>query len=94
MNNFLVLKKNKELKEKIEKFLKPEVFRDPIYGYIYFDYVFLKKIVDTSVMQRLRRIKQLGCVNIVYHGAEHSRFTHSLGVYELARKFLETNSFF
>ncbi|WP_153368987.1 HD domain-containing protein [Candidatus Phytoplasma sacchari] len=94
MTNFFEFKKNKELEKKLDKFLKPEVFRDPIYGYIYFDYVFLKKIVDTSVMQRLRRIKQLGCVNIVYHGAEHSRFTHSLGVYELARKFLETNSFF
>ncbi|MBP3059276.1 HD domain-containing protein [Texas Phoenix palm phytoplasma] len=43
-------------------------------------------------MQRLRRIKQLGCVNIVFHGAEHSRFTHSLGVYELARRFFETNN--
>ncbi|KXT29399.1 HD domain protein [Candidatus Phytoplasma oryzae] len=90
ITNFLKLENNK----KLEKFLKPEVFRDPIYGYIYFNYVFLKKIIDTSVMQRLRRIKQLGCVSIVYHGAEHSRFTHSLGVYELARKFLETNSFF
>ncbi|WCA22565.1 HD domain-containing protein [Candidatus Phytoplasma oryzae] len=94
MTYFIKLKINKKIYEKLEKFLKPEVFRDPIYGYVYFDYVFLKQLVDTSVMQRLRRIKQLGCVNIVYHGAEHSRFTHSLGVYELARKFLETNSFF
>jgi HD superfamily phosphohydrolase len=86
--------KYQELEDKLEKFIKPEVLRDPIYGYIYFDYVFLKYIINTSVMQRLRRIKQLSCVNIVFHGAEHSRFTHSLGVYELSRKFLETNSFF
>ncbi|MDV3205381.1 MAG: HD domain-containing protein [Weeping tea tree witches'-broom phytoplasma] len=79
--------------KEIIKFAKSEVFRDPIYGYIFFDYVFLEELINTSFFQRLRRIRQLGCVNIVFPGAEHSRFTHSLGVYELARRFLENNRF-
>jgi hypothetical protein len=40
-------------------------------------------------MQRLRRIKQLGGTNQVYHAAEHSRFSHSLGVYEICRRMIE-----
>jgi HD superfamily phosphohydrolase len=76
-----------------EKFNRPEVFRDPIYGYIYLDYIFLEKLINTKVFQRLRRIKQLSFVNVVFHGAEHSRFSHSLGVYELSRRFLETHKF-
>lgn len=39
-------------------------------------------------MQRLRRIKQLGGTYMVFHTAEHSRFSHSLGVYEMARKII------
>ncbi len=76
-----------------EKFHRPEVFRDPIYGYIYLDYLFLEKLINTKVFQRLRRIKQLSFVNVVFHGAEHSRFSHSLGVYELSRRFIETHKF-
>ncbi|MFP7699582.1 MAG: HD domain-containing protein [Candidatus Phytoplasma pyri] len=75
--------------KQIKQFNRPEVFRDPIYGYIYLDYIFLEKLIDTKAFQRLRRIRQLGCANIVFHSAEHSRFTHSLGVYELSRRFLE-----
>jgi HD superfamily phosphohydrolase len=73
----------------LKKFLRSEVFRDPIYGYIYIEYELIEKLIDTSIFQRLRRIKQLSAANIVFHGAEHSRFTHSLGVYELARRFLK-----
>lgn len=69
---------------------RPEVFNDSIYGYIYIHYDFIKQLINTSPMQRLRRIKQLSCVHIVFSCAEHSRFSHSLGVYELARRFLET----
>src|SRR5690606_6333206 len=37
---------------------------------------------------RLRRIRQLGASFLTFHGAEHSRFSHSLGVYEIARKVI------
>ncbi|TVY12121.1 HD domain-containing protein [Candidatus Phytoplasma pini] len=79
------------LRNKDNKILKKEVFNDPIYGYIYFDYSFLKELINTEVFQRLRRIRQLSCVNIVFGSSEHSRFMHSLGVYELSRRFLENN---
>ena len=44
------------------------------------------KILDTVEMQRLRRIKQLGFTNLVYPGANHTRFEHSIGTLFLANK--------
>ena len=52
--------------------------RDPIHGFIELEHVFLK-IIDTPAFQRLRGIRQLGCVNLVYPGANHTRFSHSVG---------------
>ncbi|KAG8641741.1 deoxynucleoside triphosphate triphosphohydrolase SAMHD1 homolog isoform X2 [Manihot esculenta] len=57
--------------------------RDNVHGYIYLDPIFLK-FVDTEQFQRLRDMKQLGLTYLVYPGAVHSRFEHSLGVYWLA----------
>lgn len=45
----------------------------------------LRKLIDTSEFQRLRHIRQNGLANLVFHGAEHSRFCHSMGVMYLAR---------
>jgi len=44
----------------------------------------VRAVLDTVAMQRLREISQLGLVSLVYPGAVHSRFEHSLGVYRLA----------
>ncbi len=44
------------------------------------------ELIDSSPFQRLRRIKQLGPAYLTFHGAESSRFTHSLGVFHLARR--------
>src|SRR5690554_3303174 len=57
--------------------------RDPIHGYIKLSGL-AQALADTPPMQRLRWIKQLGLANLVYPGANHSRFEHSLGVYHLA----------
>lgn len=46
-------------------------------------------LLNSPVMQRLRRIKQLGFSNLVYPSADHSRFSHSLGVYHVARRYAE-----
>ncbi len=49
----------------------------------------IMELIDSPAFQRLRRIKQLGPAFLTFHGAESSRFTHSLGVFHVARKFLE-----
>lgn len=53
--------------------------RDPIYGFIFLHDREMK-IMNSSLFQRLRRIKQLALENLVYPGAQHTRFDHSLGV--------------
>jgi uncharacterized protein len=48
----------------------------------------LVRLIDTAEFQRLRRIRQLGLAMFTYQGAEHSRFTHSLGALHLATRIL------
>lgn len=68
----------------------PEVvFKDPVHDYIHVYHQLILDLIDSQEFQRLRRIKQLGTSEYVFHGAEHSRFSHSLGVYELARKIID-----
>ncbi len=72
----------------MKKLTKQQVFKDPLYGFIHVDYELIRKLIDSSLFQRLRRVRQLSGVQMVFHGAEHSRFSHSLGVYEIANRFL------
>ena len=60
-------------------------FRDPIHGFIDVSAEELK-IIDSVPFQRLRNIKQLATTYLVYHGAEHTRFGHSLGVMHLVSR--------
>ncbi|MEW6203542.1 MAG: HD domain-containing protein [bacterium] len=62
--------------------------RDPIYGFIT-PSEFEFKIINTSIFQRLRKIKQLAMAHLVYPGANHTRFDHSLGVYHIASLMAE-----
>ena len=67
------------------------IFHDPIHKEIVFDSrkpeeLMIMELIDTIAFQRLRRIKQLGAASLLFHGAESSRFTHSIGVFCIARK--------
>jgi len=59
------------------------IIKDEIHGTIEFDEL-EKRIIDTPHFQRLRRIKQMSFTNLVYPGANHTRFEHSLGTAHLA----------
>lgn len=66
-----------------------KVFRDPVHNYVHVNSELIYRLINTKEFQRLRRIKQLGTSSFTFHGAEHSRFSHSLGVYEIARRITE-----
>jgi HD superfamily phosphohydrolase len=73
--------------------MKPRVYHDPLHGAIRLDRsdpveALLIELIDSAPFQRLRRIRQLGPAFLTFHGAESSRFTHSLGVLHLARQAL------
>lgn len=76
-----------------DRLFETKVFRDPIHGYIRIYHQTIWQMINTKEMQRLRRIHQLGGTHQVYQTAEHSRFTHSLGVYEVVRRMLELEAF-
>ena len=59
--------------------------RDPIHGYVFANEL-ERSIIDTSVFQRLRRIRQLAGCHLVYPGGQHSRFEHVIGAMYLAGK--------
>lgn len=63
--------------------MKKFEIRDPIYGFITLN-EWEREIINHSVFQRLRRIRQLSLTDMVYPGATHTRFEHSLGVMHLA----------
>lgn len=73
--------------------LKRQRIRDPLHNLIEFDEGdaferMLWRVVKTAPFQRLRRIRQLGFSDLVYPGATHSRFAHSLGVFHTARQLM------
>ncbi|MDM5340858.1 HD domain-containing protein [Fictibacillus enclensis] len=66
-----------------------KVFKDPVHRYIHVRDELIWRLIGTREFQRLRRIRQLGTTYLTFHGAEHSRFSHSLGVYEITRRIIE-----
>lgn len=65
------------------------IIRDAIHNDIVVEEELIKKLITTFEFQRLRKIKQLGLTYTVFPCAEHTRYTHSLGVYFLAGKMIE-----
>ncbi|GBG97074.1 HD domain-containing protein [Lactococcus termiticola] len=66
-----------------------KVFRDPVHNYITVQNQTIYDLINTAEFQRLRRIKQLGTSSFTFHGAEHSRFSHCMGVYHIAKKITD-----
>ncbi|WP_071455649.1 HD domain-containing protein [Gloeomargarita lithophora] len=69
-------------------------YHDPVHGAITLDRrdpveQLLVRLIDTVPFQRLRRVRQLGAASFTFHGAEGSRFTHSLGVLWVARRVFD-----
>jgi HD superfamily phosphohydrolase len=58
------------------------ILRDPVHGLIAFEGMaerVVRSLLDTREVQRLRRVRQLGLASLVFHGAEHTRFSHAVG---------------
>ncbi|MBF1212463.1 HD domain-containing protein [Gemella morbillorum] len=71
-----------------KKLSETKVLKDPVHSYIHINYEVVWNCLDSKEFQRLRRIRQLGGDFQVYPTAEHSRFSHSLGVYEIVRRMV------
>lgn len=70
--------------------LEWEPVRDPIHGDIDYNLQIEEEIIDTQVLQRLRRLHQLQAACLVYPAADHKRFQHSLGTMHLSGIFTDT----
>lgn len=64
------------------------VIRDPVHGDVYLTHEEMR-LLDTREMQRLRGVKQLGSAYLVFPGAMHTRFDHSIGTLHLAQRMIE-----
>jgi len=69
--------------------VKTKLFKDTVYGYIEIDSQLVDTIINSSVFQRLRNIRQTSYAPL-YPNATHNRFVHSLGVYHLGKIASET----
>lgn len=67
-----------------------KTFNDPVYGFITVDDPLLFSLIEHAHFQRLRRITQLGLTNLVYGGANHSRFQHAIGAMNLMGSAIRT----
>lgn len=65
---------------------KRKIINDPVYGFINIPGDILFDLVEHPWFQRLRRIKQLGLTHLVYPGALHTRFHHSIGAMHLMQQ--------
>jgi len=67
-----------------------KIINDPVFGFIKIPRGLLYDIVQHPLMQRLNRINQLGLASVVYPGARHTRFQHSLGTFHLTSEAIQT----
>ncbi|MEG0037940.1 MAG: HD domain-containing protein [Bacteroides sp.] len=66
-----------------------KLINDPVFGFINIPKGLMYDIVRHPLLQRLSRIKQLGLSSVVYPGAQHTRFQHSLGAFHLMTEAIQ-----
>ena len=69
--------------------LRPKQYNDPIYGFISIPTPLISDLIQEPIVQRLRRIKQMGLSYLVFPGAQHDRFQHALGALHLMTKAIQ-----
>ena len=62
---------------------KRKIINDPVFGFIQIPSDLIYDLMEHPIMQRLKRIKQLGLTSYVYPAAQHTRFQHALGAMHL-----------
>jgi HD superfamily phosphohydrolase len=80
-------KRKADVLDVVSKPKEAKYIRDSVHGYMEVPYDILIKLIDTLLFQRLRSIKQLSLAFLVYPGATHTRFEHSLGVMDICGKY-------
>lgn len=68
---------------------KLKIINDPVYGFIKIPYDVIFDLIEHPLIQRLRRIRQLGPTHFVYPGANHTRFQHAVGAMHLMSLAIE-----
>ena len=68
---------------------KKKIINDPVYGFISIQNELIYDLIQHPYFQRLRYIKQLGLSNLVYPGAQHTRFHHALGALHLMDRVID-----
>ena len=69
---------------------KRKIINDPVFGFISIPNNFIYNLISHPYLQRLNRIKQIGLTNLVYPGAQHTRFNHSIGAMYLMQEAIES----
>src|SRR5690625_1455151 len=73
----------------MDKSTQYKIFNDPVHGFVSVPKGILLKLIDHPYVQRLRRGRQLGLGYLVFPAAEHSRFSHAIGAFELGQRVLK-----
>lgn len=86
LNAFIFVENQKIILLNTPKMNKLKILNDPVYGFITIPNSLIFDIIEHRYFQRLRRVTQMGLSNLVYPGANHTRFHHAIGCMHLMQK--------
>ena len=92
-SNSFVASPYKTMRLETRKTNKLKILNDPIYGFITIPNSLIFDIIEHPYFQRLRRVTQMGFSNLVYPGANHTRFHHAIGCMHLMQKAIRVLRF-